>query len=136
MSPLVLLAVVAAWHAAFQVTVTALVYPALLACPAGTFPDAHARHSRRIVPLVGATYAAVVLACGWVLLSGGGAAAGTAVAAQVVALGTTAVVAAPTHGALGRSGPTPVLTRRLRVADAVRTVAACTGLVAALVALR
>lgn len=136
MTPLVVLAVVAAVHAGFQVTVSAVVYPALAASPGPGFAAAHAEHSRRIVPLVAALYLAVLLAGGWVLVAAPlGPGVLVALGAQAAALVTTAAAAAPTHGALGRDGATPVLLRRLLVADRVRTGAAVVGLGAALAAL-
>lgn len=135
MTPLVALAVVAAVHAGFQVTVTAVVYPALADQPATTFATAHDAHSRRIVRLVAPVYLAVLLVGAWVVLAAPLAPwVVLALAAQAVALGTTAVAAAPTHGRLGRDGPTPVLLRRLLVADRVRAAASVVGLVAALAA--
>ncbi|MGG5259847.1 hypothetical protein [Phycicoccus avicenniae] len=135
MTPLAALAIASALHAGFQVTVTTLVYPVLAAQPAGSFAAAHDAHSRRIVPLVGAVYLAVLLAGGWVLVAAPlGPAVVVALAAQALALGTTALVAAPTHGALGREGPAPALLRRLLVADRVRAGAALAGLAAAVVA--
>ncbi|MBR7744021.1 hypothetical protein KC207_12040 [Phycicoccus sp. BSK3Z-2] len=133
--PAVVLAVVAAWHAAFQVTVTALVYPVLLARSTREFAASHDAHSRRITLVVGPTYLAVLLACGWAVAAGGLGPTGVlAVLAQALVLALTAVAAAPTHGALGRRGPDPVLVRRLRRADLARTVVALAGLVAACVA--
>ncbi len=136
MTPLVALAVVSALHAGFQVTVSAVVYPTLAARPGPGFAAAHADHSRRIVRLVVPLYLAVLLVGGWVLADGpSGTTVLLALGAQAVALATTAVAAAPTHGALGRDGATPALLRRLLAADRVRTVAALLGLGAALVAL-
>ncbi|QKE83292.1 hypothetical protein [Arthrobacter sp. NEB 688] len=136
MTPLVALAAVAAWHAAFQLAVSTLAYPTLLEQPADRFADAHDRHSRRVLVLVVPTYAAVLGAAGWALASGPRTAAVLmAVALQGVVLLLTALLAAPTHGALGRRGRTPALARRLRTVDAARSVTAVAGLVAAVAAL-
>ena len=48
-------------HAGFQATVTLLVYPALAEVPPERWHDAHQRHSRRIVPLVGLVYVSLAL---------------------------------------------------------------------------
>ncbi|QIK65913.1 hypothetical protein G7072_05790 [Nocardioides sp. HDW12B] len=122
----------AALHAGFQVTVSVLVYPALLR--AEPFGPAHARHSRGIAPIVVVVYGALV-ATGTARLV-----AGDLDAASLVALGgaalaglTTALVAAPTHGRLAH-GRTDALARRLTRADLVRTAGAVLGLAGALVA--
>lgn len=109
-------------HLGFQLTVTVVVYPALLRAP--DWDAAHSAHTRAITPVVVLVYAALVL-CGawalvatwldpWVLLAVAGA--GTAMLA-------TALVAGPTHGRLG-SGKDPELLRRLTTSDQVRTLAA------------
>ena len=54
----VLVLAAAALHAGFQLTVSVLVYPALLR--AEPFAPAHDRHSRSIVPLVLLVYVALV----------------------------------------------------------------------------
>ena len=135
MTPLVALAVVSALHAGFQVTVSAVVYPVLADRAGPDFTAAHTDHSRRIVRLVAPLYLAVLAVGAWVVVAAPlGPAVLVALGAQAVVLLTTAAAAAPTHGALGRDGPTPVLLRRLLTADRVRAVAAVAGLVAALVA--
>lgn len=135
MTPLVALAVVAAVHAGFQVTVSAVVYPVLADRTGPDFAAAHTDHSRRIVRLVGPLYLAVLAVGAWVVVAAPlGPAVLVALGAQAVVLLTTAAVAAPAHGALGRDGPTPPLLRRLLTADRVRAGAAVVGLVAALVA--
>lgn len=123
-------------HLGFQATVTLLVYPALARVghehPAD-WPDAHARHSRGVVPLVAVAYG-VLLATGvWVLTGpvagwawvGGAGAAGAAL--------TTALGAAPTHGRL--TEPAPALLRRLLVLDRVRLACAAVGAAGAVLAL-
>ncbi len=131
----VALAVVGAAHAAFQLTVSVVVYPALASVGADQFAVAHDAHSRRIVLLVVPLYAALVVVCGWAVATDSRPLVLAAVAAHGLALLTTALVAAPTHGRLGTSGPTPSLLRRLAVSDAVRSVAAVVGLALALLAL-
>jgi hypothetical protein len=131
----VALAVVGAAHAAFQLTVSVVVYPALASVGADQFTLAHDAHSRRIVLLVVPLYAALVAVCGWAVATDPRPLVQAAVAAHGLALLTTALVAAPTHGRLGTSGPTPSLLRRLAVFDGVRSVAAVVGLALALLAL-
>jgi hypothetical protein len=129
------LAVVGAAHAAFQLTVSVVVYPALASVGADRFAVAHDAHSRRIVLLVAPLYAALVVVCGWAVVADPRPLVLAAVAAHGAAVLTTALLAAPTHGLLGTSGPTPTLLRRLMVSDGVRTVAAVVGLALALLAL-
>jgi hypothetical protein len=121
-------------HAAFQLTVSVLVYPALVRVAAGAFARAHADHSRSIVPLVALVYSAALVGAG-----GAVCAAPTSVAAWLAALATgsallaTALRAAPLHGRLGRQGSEPDLLAALLRADRVRTAAALVAVVAALV---
>ena len=130
----VALLVAAALHAGFQLTVTVLVYPVLAATPAADWPAVHARHSRRIVPLVAVVYLAVAVTAAGALLVDPQPAVALAVAASALAPGLTAAVAAPLHGRLG-AGPDPALLARLLRADRLRSVAAVLALVAAVVAL-
>lgn len=134
MTAAIFLAVVSGWHAAFQLTVSAIVYPTLLE-RTSDFADAHTRHSRRILVLVIPTYAAVLVASAWRLASGDlGPATLVAVAAHALVLAITALSAAPAHAALGREGLTAQLASRLRTADWLRTAGSLVGLAAALVA--
>lgn len=122
-----------ALHAGFQLTVSCLVYPALAAVsPAGWGPT-HAAHSRRIIPLVGLVYGAVMVTAIGSLVSSVTVANGLAGCASVVVFGVTAFVAAPLHGRLG-AGPDPDLLRRLLRVDRVRTVGALAALTAAVAA--
>jgi hypothetical protein len=130
----------AAVHAGFQLAVSALVYPALADVPPERFAAAHDVHSRRITPLVGAVYLSVLATSAPVVAAmvrgrRPSAREVTAVAAQALSLGTTAFVAAPLHGRLGRLRSDRDLQRLLR-ADRVRTAAALAGLVAAVSARR
>ncbi len=72
-----------AWaHAAFQLTVTSLVYPVLAATPTGAWRRAHDRHSRVVSPLVVPLYAAVLVSTAAALLAVGSAAVWVAAAAR------------------------------------------------------
>ena len=139
MSPaLVLLLAATALHAGFQVTVTTLVYPVLVRTAPESFRAAHERHSRTIVPLVGVVYGVALMACTVALTSGQRSllaldGVGVAVAATLTAFGLTALVASPTHGALGR-GPQERLFRRLLRADRARSALAVLALGGAVVA--
>lgn len=122
-------------HAGFQATVTLLVYPALAEVPPERWHDAHDRHSRRIVPLVGVVYVAL-------LVTGVGALASDrssvllwlAALASAAAVLVTATAAAPLHGRLG-SGRDPALVARLLVVDRLRCGCATVGFAAAVLAL-
>jgi hypothetical protein len=103
----------------------------LVRVPAAAWQAEHARHSRRIVPLVGVVYAAALVACTGVLLRGASYAEWLAVGGTAVTLLATALVAAPLHGRLG-PGPDPVLLRRLLAADRVRAAGAVVALAGAL----
>ncbi|ANH40377.1 hypothetical protein I601_3980 [Nocardioides dokdonensis FR1436] len=134
-------ALVALAHLGFQATVTVLVYPALarLAAPgaqscAAQWSEAHRRHSRAIAPLVAVLYPALVASGAWLALTGPGGAGWVALLGAAVAVGATAVAAAPTHGRIGREGPTPALVRRLLRADRARLAGAALGAAGAVLA--
>lgn len=120
-----------ALHAGFQLTVTLVVYPALREVPAERWGTAHDAHTRRITGVVVPVYLAVVAAGVWALTEPVGWAVALAVGGSVLALATTALVAAPLHGRLGREGPVPALLDRLLLADRVRLLAALLALAAA-----
>lgn len=122
-------AVASVLHAGFQVTVTALVYPALAEVGADEWEVAHARHSRRIVPLVATGYAALLVTGGALLLDGPDRAGWVGVAGAAGAMALTASVAAPTHGRLTRHDA--ALLRRLLRVDRVRCACALVGAAAA-----
>ena len=123
MGPESALLTASALHLGFQAAVTVVVYPALAELPVDAWPTSHAAHSRRIVWVVGPVYLAVAAAGLWVLISGPYTLLVlVAVAGNALAALTTAFVAAPTHGRLGKEGPTPSLLRRLMRADRVRLV--------------
>lgn len=128
----VALAAATSLHAGFQLTVTLLVYPALARVAPATFAEAHDRHSRAIVPLVGVVYAAVVVTALGVVVTDPRSALGWAAAvASAGALLVTALRAAPLHGRLGRRGPEPDLVAALLRADRVRTACAVLAVAAA-----
>ncbi len=127
------LLVATAVHLGFQLTISVVAYPALLATADAEWTAAHAAHGRRITPLVVGVYGALVLTIPLALLTDPSPAVVIVALACAVAGLSTAAVAAPTHGKLGE-GRTAELVRRLRLADLVRTVAAVVAVVAAVVA--
>lgn len=127
------LLVATAVHLGFQLTITVVAYPALLATSDAGWTVAHAAHGRRITPLVALVYAALLVTTLGALITVPSPAVVAAALACAVAALSTAAVAAPTHGRLG-DGRSATLVRRLRVADAVRTAAAAVAVAAAVVA--
>lgn len=121
------LLLVAAAHLGFQLTVDLVVYPALGDVPREAWTVAHDRHSRRITPVVALVYPPLLLVLGWTALAEPSR-AGTwvAVVGGLLAVATTAAVAAPTHGRLSSAPPgeRAPLMRRLDRADRVRTLGA------------
>ncbi len=131
-NPEVLLLGAVALHAGFQLTVTAVVYPALFR--AQDWDSAHTAHTRAITPVVAVVYAALVGACVWVEVDGiAGPATVVALAGVALSLLVTAVVAGPTHGRLAQ-GRDRRLLRRLQTADLVRNAGALMALAGALFA--
>lgn len=128
-----LLLAATALHAGFQLTVTLVVYPALVRVPPERWAEAHARHSRGIAPLVTLVYGAALVACVAATLSRPTAGVWVADLGTLAAFVLTATLAAPTHARLG-SGPEPVLLRRLLVADRGRCAAAVLAVAGALAA--
>lgn len=130
------LLVATALHVGFQLTVSVLVYPALVRTPASLWPKTQRQHSRAIVWLVVLVYGMVLLASAgalwsapdtwWVWLSCGASAGAFAV---------TATRAAPLHGQLGRVGPEPDLLAALLLADRVRLALALVAMIGAIGAL-
>ena len=94
--PLALVAVTAV-HAGFQLTVSAVVYPALAAAPEAQWAGVHAAHSRRITPVVGLVYLPLVAVVGGALRAGPSRPTVLAATASLAALGLTATVAGPLH---------------------------------------
>ncbi len=128
---LVVLAAAAALHLGFQLAVTVLVYPALARVGASVWSTSHDAHSRRIVPLVGLTYAALVGSGVWaVVVSPVSVGLVVALVGAVTVLLTTAFVAAPLHGRLGGGHDAALVARLLRV-DRVRAAGAAICLVGA-----
>ena len=124
-APAVALLGAAALHLGFQLTISTLVYPALVRSPQRDWAEVHDRHSRGVTPLVALVYAVLVAAAAWAVLAGSLTVGSVvALAGATVSLATTAFVAAPLHGRLGREGPVPTLLHRLVVADRVRTAGA------------
>jgi hypothetical protein len=121
--------VATAAHAGFQLTVTLLVYPALVLVPADRWVEAHARHSRGIVPLVVLTYGALVMTSVPFAIHHHSVAAWVGLGGAWGAMLVTAVAAAPTHARL--ESPEPHLLRRLLAADRVRAALACLAFVGA-----
>jgi hypothetical protein len=119
----VLLLAACTLHAGFQLTVTLVTYPALAAVPADRWPEAHARHSRGITPLVAVVYVAALVACVGATLAAPSRGTWVADAGTLLAFAVTATRAAPTHGRLA-TGPDPALLRRLLRADRWRSVGA------------
>lgn len=120
-----------ALHLGFQLTVSAVVYPAL--ARAGDWSVAHPAHSRAIAPVVVLVYGALLGSGAWALWDGPTVGVLVAVAGVGVSMLVTATVAAPTHGRLAR-GRDEALLRRLLRADWVRTLGAAVGVVGALAA--
>ncbi len=121
------LLLVAGAHLGFQLTVDLVVYPALAEVGRDGWADAHAAHSRRITPVVALVYVPLVLVLGWTVAAEPDA-GGTwvAVAGGLLAVLTTAAVAAPLHGRLSTADADArsALLNRLARADRVRTVGA------------
>jgi hypothetical protein len=132
----VALLVSTALHAGFQLTVTFVVYPGLADVQPDLWPVAHARHSRRITPLVALVYGAALACCVGVLINSGGnttiqlTGMVIAIAGTVAAIAVTAFCAGPTHRRLA-SGLAPVLIDRLLSCDRWRTAAAVLALAGA-----
>ncbi|WP_307853580.1 hypothetical protein [Nocardioides palaemonis] len=135
--PLPWLLVVAALHLGFQLTVDLVVYPALGDVPDERWATAHQKHSSRITPVVAVAYLPLVGVLAWsVATRPEDAGVWLAVAGAALSVGTTAVVAAPTHGRLSSepAAGRPALLGRLDRADRVRTLGAAVCLVGALLA--
>lgn len=132
MDPQQALLTVTAAHAGFQVVVSTVVYPALADVPSDGWALAHERHSRRISYVVVPLYALIVGTSLWAVIDGPvTAAVVVTVLGNALALVTTAVVAAPTHGRLGSDGRTAPLVGRLLWSDRIRTFGAIVALMGA-----
>ncbi|RYC11521.1 hypothetical protein [Nocardioides zhouii] len=130
------LLLVAGAHLGFQLTVDLVVYPALGDVTHDRWAVAHERHSRRVTPVVAAIYPPLVLLLVWSAVELP-TEVGTwvAVAGGLLAVVTTAAVAAPTHGRLSSAtaDERSALLRRLDRADRVRSLGALVCVVGALV---
>lgn len=122
-------------HAGFQLTVTWLAYPALGDVAGPSWSAAHAAHSRRIVPLVGVIYLAVVVTAVGAVVVRPDLPHLVAAAASAVVLVLTAGVAAPVHGRLGPERDPWLFARLLRV-DRLRGLFALVALAAAVGGMR
>lgn len=125
------LLVVAAIHAGFQGTVSTVVYPALARVEPGEWLTSQEAHRYAIVPMVAVCYLGALGSLAWCFVTDP-TARGLWIAAAGFALsmGTTALVAAPTHGTLMK-GHDPLLVRRLLRSDWVRTLGAVIALAGA-----
>ena len=123
--------VVAAVHAGFQLTVTVLVYPTLVRVDPDRWEEAHARHSRGIVPLVAMAYGALAVTSVVFVIHHHGPPAWLGFLGAWGAMLVTASAAAPTHGRLLTAEPH--LLRRLLLVDRLRAVLACVALAGAVV---
>ncbi|MGB3763084.1 MAG: hypothetical protein WA966_07665 [Ornithinimicrobium sp.] len=131
----VCLTVATAWHAGFQLTVTSVVYPALVAVPHQDWRRAHTAHGRAITPVVVLTYGALLTALTWSLWSQpSDPAVWVCAGGAALSMSATAFAAAPTHRELARRRD-PRLLRRLIVSDRVRAVGAGVAFAAGVVAL-
>jgi hypothetical protein len=119
-------------HAGFQLTVTALVYPALSTRGSEEWAGAHARHTRTIAPLVAVVYGALVATGAALVVSGPTPAGWLALGGAATAITVTVTLAAPLHGRLTPRDDVGVA--RLLTVDRWRCVAALAGAAAALVA--
>ena len=134
MDPVLLAHLAAAFaYAGFQWTVRVVVYPQLAtagrADPAG-FPALAAGHQRRITPLVGPLFAALVTTTALLVVSGPGALPWVCAGATAVVLGATAGGAVPQHRVLGTRWDAAAH-GRLLAWDGVRVAAATVQAVAA-----
>lgn len=132
MAPDLAFALASALHAGFQLTVTAVVYPALATRTAAEWPHAHDRHRRTIAPVVLVVYGSLLGTGAWLVAAGPSTLGWLALGATVLAFATTAFGAAPTHGRL--TAPEPGLVARLLLVDRWRCVAAVAGAVCAVAA--
>lgn len=134
MTPETALVAAGGLHLGFQAVVSVVVYPALATTRPQDWDVVHAAHARRITWLVAPLYLAVAAACLWVLLDGPHTVWSlVSLTGHAVAAVTTATVAAPAHGRLGRTGPSTALLTRLLAADRVRLAATAVAFGAALV---
>ena len=127
---LMALLVIAGVHAGFQGTVSTVVYPALARLDAGEWLAKQESHRYAVVPMVGICYLGGLIATGWCLATVPTLGVWVAAAGFAISMGTTALVAAPTHAKL-MAGHDSGLVRRLLWSDWLRTVGAVIALVGA-----
>jgi hypothetical protein len=128
-SEIALLAAAAA-HFGFQLTVTAIVYPALARVAPEQWTPAHDAHSRAITPVVGVVYGTLAATGVWALISGPRLWTWVALAAVAATVLTTSF-AARVHHHLGAGHDGELITRLVRI-DRIRAVTATLALAAAL----
>ncbi len=133
MSWQILLLVATALHVGFQVTLSVVVYPALVQIPPASWRTAHGNYWLRVVPLIALVYVLAALACAGVLFTGATASAWVASVATTTTIGLTVLAAIPLHRRL-ELAPDVALLRRLTILDRVRTAVALVALVGAVVA--
>lgn len=127
-APLLLLVVVTAVHAGFQGTVSTVVYPALARLEPEEWLPKQDAHRYAIVPMVGICYLGALAALGWSFLKhSDSSGVWIAVVGFAISMGTTAFVAAPTHGKL-MARHDRALVGRLIWSDWVRTLGAMVAL--------
>lgn len=110
-------------HLGFQLTVSSVVYPALVRTPVASWQPVHTAHGRRITPVVGIVYVSATGAGAGLLLTDPSYAAAVAAAGTMTAIALTAGLAAPLHRRL-ELGPEQGLLDRLVRVDWLRTLAA------------
>lgn len=128
-----LVAMAAALHAGFQLTVTAVVYPFIARLSPTDFARLHPPYTRAVTPLVTLAYGCLGLACATaVALDPANPGTWTTGAAAAATVLVTATRAAPLHGRLAH-GHDPGMVRALLRADLLRAALASLTLVSAVV---
>jgi O-antigen/teichoic acid export membrane protein len=120
-------------HAGFQATVTTVVYPTLSHVRAAHWRQAHDRHTRELRPLVAVAYLAIAATGVWWLADDWSILPVVAVVLALLAMGVTAVLAAPLHRRLVKRDDGTVA--RLLAVDRWRTVLAFAAVAVTIAAL-
>jgi hypothetical protein len=120
-------------HAGFQATVTTVVYPTLSHVRAAHWRQAHDRHTRELRPLVAVAYLAIAATGVWWLADDWSVLPVVAVVLALLAMGVTAVLAAPLHRRLVKRDDGTVA--RLLAVDRWRTVLAFAAVAVTIAAL-
>jgi len=112
-------------YAGFQWTIRVVAYPQLAKVPGEPFGPYLEAYQRRVTYLVGPLFGALVLATGWLALTGGVPVGARLLAVALLAalLATTGLLAVPAHRGLSR-GWDPAAHRRLLRVDGLRVVTA------------